>query len=290
MPSAFLWSMLVPYALRASAPVNLGVSPQEDATRGAKTISPSITGVNLKQIHIATLTIAFLSQTEIAIASNFSDSDFNLSNYTIQSFSSGQTVGISQSSSMGNPGNALRIDIFSNAGSTRSLSYFLNQHFLHSPQNQGDILSISLSSDVYVQNSLSSGSVATYGQMFLLAQDGKYYTHFKSVTPSTGIYHSATTGALTASDFSLITNLETGTTNSTIHPNFNGSTITFGIVQAAFERTSKNHSIVELTDNFTVTISVVPEPTAGALAASSLGFLLLRKKFFKRLSPTTRMA
>jgi len=243
----------------------------------------------MKRMHIAGMILAIFSQTVAAAPITFTDTNFNLSDYTIQSFSSGQTVGVAQTASMGNPGNALQIEISSSAGATRSLVYLLNRHFLYSPQFQGQISSISLSTDVFVRNSLSSGTVSSYGQSFLLAQNGKYYTYFKSVAPLTGIYQNASTGSLIASDFNLITNLDSGATNSTIHPDFNGGAISLGIIQGAFENTSRIHTIVERTDNFSAAISAVPEPTAGALAATSVGILLVRRKLFKSQVPASQL-
>ncbi len=119
----------------------------------------------------------------------FSDSTFNLSDYSISKFQTGvaDVAVVSQTLTGGNPGAAIQsvINTPATGGSTfYATQYFTNSTFHYDPSNQGAIGSIDASADLYVSIAVGdvplNFSLYEFG-VFSIMQAGNIYVHSQQV-------------------------------------------------------------------------------------------------------------
>ena len=134
---------------------------------------------------------------------------------------------------------------------------------------QGAITSITATADKNVTVTGVTGFQAN-GFNLLIEQDGTFYRAGGNSIPFTCMsigcssgFLAASTPVLTASDFSLY-DFSTNTSNSSVHPNFAGDAITFGVFFANGSNIVAGTSVTAVYDNLGFTIQSVPGPIAGA--------------------------
>jgi hypothetical protein len=142
----------------------------------------------------------------------------------------------------------------------------------YNPALQGAITSITATADKNVTVTGVTGFQAN-GFNLLIEQDGTFYRAAGNSIPFTCMsigcssgFLAASTPVLTASDFSLY-DFSTNTSNSSVHPNFAGDAITFGVFFANGSNIVAGTSVTAVYDNLGFTIqstSSVPGPVAGA--------------------------
>lgn len=228
----------------------------------------------------------------------FSDSTFNLSDYSITKYqTNGIDVTATQTSS-GNPGPALQIEMHvprTFESVIRATQYIINTNFRYDPSVQGAITSIDVSEDlrgVITQNGASipfnpvGGSHG--GGLMLIRQGEHLYTNLIGIAgpPVVGNNNFGSTHAdgLKASDFGLVTDAATLKIDDTQHPSFTNGVLEFGVPTGiygtnlfGFPETTAVASI----DNLSFTISTVPEPETYAMLLIGLGivgFMARQKK------------
>ena len=152
------------------------------------------------------LTIAFLNSE--SAAATFSDSTFNLADYTITKSLQAGTATVSQSANGGNPGSAMEVDYVVPPGpaftNTFGAVYFLNNAFTYEPGASGALTSISWSIDKKVTIVKPANLGLVNGQTFLISQGGSFYAAAVGLPGVIGTYITASITTL-SSDFSLVT-------------------------------------------------------------------------------------
>jgi hypothetical protein len=160
------------------------------------------------------------------------------------------------------------------ANSSTADTGILNTTFTYDPATQGAITSISASVDKDL--SITPTPTAQGGNTFrpMVEQGGVDYVAAIPGPPiplgdNTTGYNTLSNSSLTASDFTEF-NFTTGVAG-TSHPNFDGSTITFGIAQESGVAPGQTEFIQTVDyDNLTFSIAGVPEPATWAMML--LGF------------------
>jgi hypothetical protein len=155
------------------------------------------------------------------------------------------------------------------SGPFSSSTGMLDNLLSYNPALQGAITSITATADKNVTVTGVTGFQAN-GFNLLIEQDGTFYRaggnslNFTcmSIGCSSG-FLAASTPVLTASDFSLY-DFSTNTSNSSVHPNFAGDAITFGVFFANGSNIVAGTSVTAVYDNLGFTIQSVPGPIAGA--------------------------
>jgi hypothetical protein len=206
-------------------------------------------------------------------ASTFIDNVFNLSDYSTRTEQTGgATIDISQTLAGGNPGTALQIITHVPSGNSfRGNEYFLNNAFIYDPATQGSIQSLGYSEDVYV--GLNGISLSSKSGDLLIFQNGNYFVHFISLPTVNNVWSTASAENLDFSNFSLISNLATGATDSSQHPDFANGILQFGLVSFVFVNGNYPTVTTDIRlDNLliNVTSAPVPVPAAFWLMTSSL--------------------
>jgi len=175
--------------------------------------------------------------------------------------------------SCGNPDQAIqgRFDFTSASGNPpfSSDAGMIDNLLSYNPALQGAITSISATAD---KNVTWTGVTGFQGNGFLLVieQDNKFYraagngSAFDCVSDpcSTGFLVASATG-LTASAFNLY-DFTNNTMDSSVHPNFAGDAIKFGVAFTPAPNIVVGKSVTAVYDNLNLTIQSVPGPIAGA--------------------------
>ena len=198
------------------------------------------------------LSFALVSIPTISHAKTLSDSTFNLANYTQSTFQTGGgTVTVSQTTTDGNPGSALVVTTDAPATHTSysAFVYFVGNSFSWNPAIDGTLKAVSWNEDLYLTN--TPGSVTAISGDILVFQSGNYFVNYQSLPTTTGVYQTAAASNLTSSDFSLVSSLASGGTNSSVHPDFSAP-LTFGFLSGAFRTSAdSDHTIVKF-DNLSI--------------------------------------
>ncbi|MBS0444491.1 MAG: hypothetical protein JSR59_00950 [Proteobacteria bacterium] len=219
--------------------------------------------MNQFRIFIGCVTAFGALQTGTASAVTFSDSTFDLSNYTINTFVSNQTVSETHIPVGGNPGAALEVTMILETGPTYSGIYFLGKSFLYDPATQGAIGSIDFSQDVFAESTLPFSQL---GQNPIIYQNGNYYGHFTAVQPTADIWQTASASQLHSTDFDLITSLANSTHDESQHPNFAAGAMQLGFREGWSYGNAPSIGVTDvLADNYVLTLNPVPEPSASRL-------------------------
>ncbi len=166
----------------------------------------------------------------------FTDTSFNLANYSETTYKSNPAIGITfdQCPSCGNPNQALQIMVSQVANGDISTIGFVNNTFLYNPSVQGAINTIDASVDKLFNTNQPVDLTTTYANTFrpLIEQDHTFY--LAAITGptfnggSTGYLNFSQNG-LTASDF-VEFDFTTGAFGTT-NPDFSGDPILFGLAQ-----------------------------------------------------------
>jgi hypothetical protein len=189
--------------------------------------------------------------------------------------STGGTISATVCANCGNTGPAIQ-GMFnfpiSAMGPFPSSTGMLDNLLSYNPALQGAITSITATADKNVTVTGVTGFQAN-GFNLLIEQDGTFYRAAGNSIPFTCMsigcssgFLAASTPVLTASDFSLY-DFSTNTSNSSVHPNFAGDAITFGVFFANGSNIVAGTSVTAVYDNLGFTIQStpsVPGPVAGA--------------------------
>jgi hypothetical protein len=186
--------------------------------------------------------------------------------------STGGSISATVCVSCGNPGAAIQGMFNFPIGATGpfpSSTGMLDNLLSYNPALQGAITSITATADKNVTVTGVTGFQAN-GFNLLIEQEGTFYRAAGNSIPFTCMsigcssgFLAASTPVLTASDFSLY-DFSTNTSNSSVHPNFAGDAITFGVFFANGSNIVAGTSVTAVYDNLGFTIQSVPGPTAGA--------------------------
>jgi hypothetical protein len=174
--------------------------------------------------------------------------------------------------SCGNPGAAIQ-GLFNFTSATgpsfSSAAGMIDNLLSYNPALQGAITSISATADKNVTLTGVSTVFQANGFNLLIEQDDKFYRASgnpipfnctSSISCSSGFLAASATG-LTASAFSLF-DFTTNTLDPSVHPNFAGDAIKFGVFFSP--NIGAGQSVTAVYDNLGLTIQSVPGPIAGA--------------------------
>lgn len=219
-------------------------------------------------------------------AATFTDQTFNLADYTITKSLQTGTATISQTLTGGNPGSAILVDYLVPPSANELGSvFYLNNSFTYDPGSSGTLSMVTFSIDKNVNIMPPPAPDFGNGQSFLIYQGGNYYVGAVALASTTNAYQTATLAA-TASNFSLITNLSSGATDSTAHPSFAAGIIKFGFRNGFGFDPQTAAEVTILEDNFNVTltpsVAAVPEPETYAVMLVGLGLLGWRARRSRR--------
>ncbi|SCY05123.1 PEP-CTERM protein-sorting domain-containing protein [Nitrosospira sp. Nl5] len=223
--------------------------------------------------------VGFTFSSMAAASVTFSDSTFNLSDYSISTYQTGGAdITVSQTLAGGNPGAALQVDTHIPASSNQifyTTEYLINTTFQYDPSLQGPIDSIEFTYDAYAALSRpASDAIAV-----VLTQGGNIYSYVEVISGPTlgGTFETVHAAGLKAADFSLITDLKNITAvDPTQHPDFASGVLGFGVpgfyYVSGFFGVPDISSVLKV-DNLSFTISAVPEPETYAMLVAGLGLV-----------------
>ena len=153
----------------------------------------------------------------------------------------------------------------------------INKTFIYNPSTQGMILSISASVDKNLETSLPNAINLTNTFRPLIEQDGHIYlAAISGPTLTTGGSGGSTgfdlisQGGLMASDFEEY-DFSTGTFDASLHPNFSGDAMLFGLGQIAGFNGVQAATLTAVYDNLRFDlVTPTPEPSSLTLTACLL--------------------
>jgi hypothetical protein len=243
--------------------------PQRRLQTGPGAIMTKIAAVCTLLCSVAGLATA--ASTIAASATTLTDGDFASVTVT-SSFTSGTatvtTAAPCSPPTCGNPGAALQATVSATSSGTTGVG-FIDNLLSYNPSTLGAITSLSASYDRLTQANFVLSIPITF--RLLIAQDGiDYVTAITlSGTDTGGSFHTLSVSNLLATNFSEI-NFTTGAINGSVHPNFSGDTILFGVEQLS--TLTGGQTITGTFDNFNIGVNT-PLPAALPLFATGLGGL-----------------
>jgi hypothetical protein len=226
-----------------------------------------------------TLFLALAGQPALA-DSTFTDTTFNLSNYSIVTYNnnpSSLTISVSQNPTAGSPtGPALEIDESNSGSAALGVTGLLNSSWYYNPSTQGAIQSIDFSTDMEITSPSVSGVLSGVTAPALLYQNGNYYIDPIEVSGfTTNAYQTITGSDLQASNFWLC-DFTTGTYNMASNPNFS---LSGGIIELGFANLvsfpAETASATVYVDRVSWDVVSTPEPGSLVLLGAGLCALAL---------------
>jgi hypothetical protein len=241
---------------------------------------------------LASIVLTFAADPARAAVTTFSDSTFNLADYSVTTYTgaAGFTTAFAQSTGVGGVGTALQTS-YEKTGSTSPAARFhaLNSSFVYDPSASGDILSIDMALDQRVSlfhNATQVNLASAGAQVRILAeQDGKLYLAARNAftgLPFDSFISAASSGFL-ANEFTLFDTANPFAPRTLTGLDFGGSAITFGFELAHFGVLSNGGPSTGLVrskmaiDNLKITLNTqdrtgaVPEPATWALMIAGFG-------------------
>lgn len=202
----------------------------------------------------------------------FSDSQFDLANYTATAYSSGVVATTIAQTSNGNPGSALQTS-WTATGAFDLANGMLRSSFFYNPAVSGAIASIDVSIDRYGSRTINGALTpfSTYTLRPLIFQNGNFYEAVSSpvnaISDGVNVWVTLQLNSLAAADFGLY-DFSTGVRNSAINPDFNAG-MTFGFISAVSFGASGVTVAETRNDNWIVRVNTVSEPS-GLIAGLGL--------------------
>lgn len=212
----------------------------------------------------------------------YSDGDFGGGNWSFQTSTSlGASAAASRISSGGNPGAYMQISLSMAAGQGYSVLWAFNSSAIYDPSTT-PIDTVGYSEDL-----LQGGSPQAAGTALL--QNGlRYYRYAWSTDTSVWTTRIASPD-LGASGYFLDDSQNNGI--NPLNPNFSilGAPITFGFFRNISGTALTDFTTTSRLDNWTTTVTPVPEPSVAHLVAAT-AIALFAFRFFKRMMPRQRRA
>jgi uncharacterized protein (TIGR03437 family) len=216
--------------------------------------------------------MALLAAASLCGGVTFTDGTFNLSDYSITTFKSDPTVGITvqQTQTGGNPGQAVQILYSFPASSGNTMVGLARPSFTYNPATQGAIQSIDFSVDKYsTYTGCDSCFLTTHQARLLILQNGAYYIAVVNAPGTAGIYQKASATGLRASDFGLF-DFKTGASNTAVNPSFSSGVMQFGLANRYMFQFDQPTSADIRLDNLTINVqSMAPPPPPPPVPAIS---------------------
>lgn len=255
---------------------------------------------------LASAVVAFAADPARAAVTTFTDSTFDLSNYSVTSYAgaAGFTTAFAQSTGVGGVGTALQTS-YEKTGSTSPAARFhaLNSTFVYDPSASGEILSIDAAFDQKLSlfhNTTQVNLAGAAASVRVLAeQDGNLYLAARNAF--TGLpfdsFVSVAGSGFVASDFLLFDTANPFAPRTLTGLDFAGSAITFGFELAHFgvlvnggPSTGLVRSKMTI-DNFQLTLNTqdptgaVPEPATWFLMIAGFGLAGASLRKARRVGP-----
>lgn len=213
----------------------------------------------------------------------FNDSTMDPSQYEITTFKDPVvTVTTSGLSSGGFPGSVMSIitGIPNTSGAyVQQVTYLLSKNAAYDTATNGPIKDITLSIDSYfkalIQNFTYSGGAARV----IIEQSGKIYEYGAALPAVQDAYLSKTFENLTSVNFRYVADLANLGYDFSMHPNFSTGKLRFGFVTAAELYSSIPLQVEQRYDNFSISVSSVPElSTMHELLLGIVALLVLKRR------------
>jgi len=241
---------------------------------------------------LASFALAFAADPARAAVTTFTDSTFDLADYSVTSYTgaAGYTTAFAQTTGVGGVGTALQTS-YEKTGATIPSARFhaLNSSFVYDPSASGEILSIDAAFDqrlsLFHNTTLVNLAGAGASVRVLAEQDGKLYLATRTAftgLPFDSFINMAGAGFL-ASDFTLFDTANPFAPRTLTGLDFGGGAITFGFELAHFGVLSNGGPSTGLVrskvaiDNLKITLNTqdrtgaVPEPATWALMIAGFG-------------------
>jgi hypothetical protein len=216
---------------------------------------------------VLVLSIASIARAQIV----FSDGDFGGGNWSFETSTSlGASASASRISSGGNPGAYLQISLSMAAGDGYSVLWGFNSSAVYDPATSA-IESVGYSEDL-----LQGGSPQAAGAA--LIQNGlRYYRYTWTTDPSVWTTRIATPD-VSASGYLLDDSQNNG--SNPLNPNFSilGAPITFGFFRNISGTALTSFTGTSRLDNWTTTVTPVPEPSTFLLVVSAAIALIIHRR------------
>ena len=210
----------------------------------------------------------------------YSDGDFGGGNWSFQTaISLGASASASRISSGGNPGSSLEISLSMAAGNGYSVLWAFNSSAIYDPSTTA------IDTVGYHEDLLQGGSPQAAGTALL--QNGLRYYRYAWTTDASVWTTRIATPDVGASGYLLDDSQNNGI--NPLNPNFSilGAPITFGFFRNVSGTALTDFTTTSRLDNWTTTVTPVPEPSIAHLVAST-AIALFAFRFFKRMMPRQR--
>ena len=210
----------------------------------------------------------------------YSDGDFGGGNWSFQTATSlGASASALRISSGGNPGASLEISLSMAAGNGYSVLWAFNSSAIYDPST------IAIDAVGYREDLLQGGSPQAAGTALL--QNGLRYYRYAWTTDASVWTTRIATPDLAASGYFLDDSQNNGI--NPLNPNFSilGAPITFGFFRNITGTALTDFTTTSRLDNWTTTVTPVPEPSIAHLVVST-AMALLAFRFLKRVMPRQR--
>lgn len=237
-------------------------------------------------MHLAVVKLGLVVFVFVASAANaqiiYSDGDFGGGNWSFQNSASlGASGSASRITSGGNPGSYLQVSLSMLAGNGYSVLWGFNNSAIYDPAS-GAIDTVG-----YKEDLLQGGSPQAAGTALL--QNGLRYYRYAWSTDTPVWTTRIASPDLGASGYFLDDSQNNGI--NPLNPNFSilGAPITFGFFRNISGTALTDFTTTSRLDNWTTTVTPVPEPSVAHLIAAT-AIALVVSRWLKKLIPRQRCA